>query len=373
MSAAVEGVAKRLTEILQESGYQPVSPPILQPLEVFLEYAGEDIRRRLYSVADIGGGSNCLRPDLTIPTCRHYLASPDGKNGKETRLCYRGPAFRYHSKGSPKPSEFLQAGAEYFGGADAEEADAEIMSLAIDGLRRIGCDGFEIEVGDLNLFNALADSIAESSPWGTDLKQAFHQSEERFAKLLRQASSKPDERDEAPPMLSEDALQQLEEIPEDIPLGGRSIEEIKARFLERMERRALPPLPDKIASMLQGFVEIRAPFPKALEEIRQAADAAELDITAALDCLHRRAECLRARGIDLDNAHFSTGFGRRLGYYTGFVFELRVGEMQIAAGGRYDHLAIALGSERAIAAVGYAARPDRIAALYPEVIARLTP
>ncbi|MCY4038007.1 MAG: ATP phosphoribosyltransferase regulatory subunit [Hyphomicrobiales bacterium] len=362
----VENVSFALARILQEAGYTPVSTPILQPLEVFLEYAGEDIRKRLYSVADIGGGEHCLRPDLTIPTCRHYLASSNGANGAEARLCYRGDAFRYHSKNSPKPSQFPQVGAEYFGGNNPIEADAEIMALAIDGLRRLGCESFEMEIGDLHLFDALAESIGKISPWGERLRQVFHRSEERFDKLLQLARE-----DSRPTRRETSGKDDAEPISADMVLGGRSVEEIRARFDERAERRSLPPLPEDIGAMLEKFLCIRAPFPRALKDIRTVAKA--IDIAPALERLEQRAECLRKQGIDLKDAVFSAGFGRRLGYYTGFVFEARVGEMQIAAGGRYDHLLQALGSEREIPAVGFAARPDRISALFPEAAGRLEP
>ena len=355
----IENVSFALTRMLRDAGYNTVFTPILQPLEVFIEYAGEDIRKRLYSVADIGGGEHCLRPDLTIPTCLHYLASSNGENGVETRLCYRGDAFRYHSKGSPKPSQFPQVGAEYFGGCNIEEADAEIMTMAIDGLRRLGCENFEVEIGDLHLFDALADSIGEFSPWGERLRQVFYRSNKRFDKLLKLAKTDP--RQTPPEVLDKNAP---ELINTDMVFGGRSIEEIQARFAERLERRSLPPLPDAISAMLEKFLRIRSPFPQALRDIRNSING--IDITSALECLERRAECLCKCGISLDETIFSTNFGRRLGYYTGFVFEARVGEMQIAAGGRYDQLLQALGSERRIPAVGFAIRPDRVASLFPK-------
>ena len=375
----VEGVALGLDELFQKAGYQSVFPPILQPLEMFLEYAGEDIRKRLYSVSDSAGGEYCLRPDLTIPCCRLYLASLDGAADEERRLCYRGTAFRHHAGASGKPSEFLQVGAEYFGCTDAEEADAEIMSLALSSLRALGCEGFELEMGDLRLFDAFLDAIGESPKreiffWSRRLKEAFHQSDKEFRLLLQQAAATAQERRAARPDAktedAETALRLLESLPADAPLGGRSPEEIRARFLERQERQNLPPLPQKIHQALREFLRIRAPFPQAVKDIRRICAQADIDMGAASEKLNRRAECLHRRGIATDAVCLATTFGRRLGYYTGFAFELRVGAVQIAAGGRYDRLLQALGSARAIPAVGCALRPDRIAALWPDAAAR---
>lgn len=376
LSSDIECVAAQLSELLQQAGYIAVSPPILQPLEVFLEYAGEDIRKRLFSVMDIGGGEYCLRPDLTIPTCRHYLASVDGRVTVENRLCYHGMAFRYHSKCSSKPSEFLQTGAEYFGASDREKADAEVMALAIDGLRSIGCNGFEAEMGDLRLFGAFVDGIAKKSSskisfWCRSLKQVFHKSDKSFRRLLRQAATAPEDRQKKYASREEE-LKQLSSIAIEAPMGGRGIMEIQARFRERLERQSLPPLPRETFEVLESFLGIRAPFSQAFGQIRRICDEADIDLSEVLASLERRTECLRACGTNPDKACFSIGFGRRLGYYTGFAFELRLGDVQIAAGGRYDHLLQALGSDRAIPAVGYAARPDRIAALWPEAARKLS-
>src|SRR5437667_6235790 len=77
----------------ERAGYTRVAPAILQPAEPFLDLSGEDIRRRMYLVADPAGGDElCLRPDLTIPAARDYLASPQA--GRPATYCYLGPVFR---------------------------------------------------------------------------------------------------------------------------------------------------------------------------------------------------------------------------------------------------------------------------------------
>src|SRR3981189_3736245 len=77
----------------ERAGYVPIAPPTLQPAGPFLDLSGEDIRRRMYLVNDPAGGELCLRPDLTIPVARDYLASPAaGQPGGFSYLC---PLFRY--------------------------------------------------------------------------------------------------------------------------------------------------------------------------------------------------------------------------------------------------------------------------------------
>src|SRR6201984_1458498 len=94
----------------ERAGYARVAPAILQPAEPFLDLSGEDIRRRMLLTTDPEGRELCLRPDLTIPVSRAYLASPDA--GKASGFCYLGAVFR-HREGAA--AEFLQAGIESFG------------------------------------------------------------------------------------------------------------------------------------------------------------------------------------------------------------------------------------------------------------------
>ena len=103
-----------------QAGYSRAEPDILQPAEPFLDLSGEDIRKSLYLTTDPSGEELCLRPDLTIPVARDYLAS--GRAGQAAGFCYLGPVFRYRGG---RPSEFLQAGIESFGRQDRAAARSE--------------------------------------------------------------------------------------------------------------------------------------------------------------------------------------------------------------------------------------------------------
>ncbi len=103
-----------------QAGYVRAEPAILQPAEPFLDLSGEDIRKSLYLTTDASGEELCLRPDLTIPVARGYLASSQA--GQPAGFSYLGPVFRYRGG---QASEFLQAGIESFGRQDRPAADAE--------------------------------------------------------------------------------------------------------------------------------------------------------------------------------------------------------------------------------------------------------
>src|ERR671931_157068 len=119
-TSAADTRAEARVASYERAGYRRVTPAIVQPAEPFLDLSGEDIRRRMYLTTDPQGHELCLRPDLTIPVSRDYLASPAA--GQPRGFCYLGPVFRHRPEGV---GEFLQAGIESFGREDTAAADAE--------------------------------------------------------------------------------------------------------------------------------------------------------------------------------------------------------------------------------------------------------
>src|ERR1700728_4860653 len=87
--------AQALVASLGRAGDARLDPAVLQPAEPFLDLSGEDIRRRMFLTTDPDGRELCLRPDLTIPVSRDYLASPAA--GKPAGFCYLGAVFRHRA------------------------------------------------------------------------------------------------------------------------------------------------------------------------------------------------------------------------------------------------------------------------------------
>src|SRR3979490_3167568 len=161
--------ADTLLQSFAQAGYVHAEPDILQPADPFLDLSGEDIRKSLYLTTDATGEELCLRPDLTIPVARDYLASP--RAGQPAGFSYLGPVFRYRGG---QPSEFLQAGIESFGRQDRAAADAEMLALALAGPARLGLKDVEIRTGDVALFNALIDALGLYPVWRRRLIKDFN-------------------------------------------------------------------------------------------------------------------------------------------------------------------------------------------------------
>src|SRR6202795_3528672 len=152
-----------------QAGYLRSEPAILQPAEPFLDLSGEDIRKSLYLTTDPGGEELCLRPDLTIPVARDYLAS--GRAGQPAGFSYLGPVFRYRGG---RPSEFLQGGIESFRRQGRAAAVAEILALARGAASAFGLTEVEIRTGDMALFIALIDALDLYPVWRRRLIKGFN-------------------------------------------------------------------------------------------------------------------------------------------------------------------------------------------------------
>src|ERR1700722_8694923 len=343
-----------------KAGYARAEPSILQPAEPFLDLSGEDIRKSLYLTTDAGGEELCLRPDLTIPVAREYLASP--RAGQPAGFSYLGPVFRYRGG---RPSEFLQARGESFGRPDRAAAGAEMLALALEATRAVGLSEVEIRTGDVALFTALIDALNLYPVWRRRLLKDFNRKINLAQDIERITLSTGPGHNEYEGVLAALAgsdrkaalalVTDLMSIAGTTNVGGRSVSEIADRFLEQSTLKS-GALPRDALSLIKRFMAIEGDPDNAVAQLRALAADAKLDITAAIDAFESRVGFMAARGIDTGATRFSTSFGRGLDYYTRFEFELHArgdGVEPLVAGGRYDGLMSQLGSSTAIPAVGF--------------------
>lgn len=350
-----------------QAGYVRAEPAILQPAEPFLDLSGEDIRKSLYLTTDLSGEELCLRPDLTIPVARDYLAS--GRVGQPAGFSYLGPVFRYRSG---QASEFLQAGIESFGRQDRAAADAEMLALALEATSAFGVRDVEIRTGDVALFNALLDALDLYPVWRRRLVKDFNRKISLEQDLERLAAATAAKHSEYEGVLAALAgsdrkaalafVTDLMSIAGTTNVGGRTTAEIADRFLEQSTLKG-GALPREAITVLKRFLSIAGNPDEAVAELRALTADAKLDLTAAIDQFESRVGFMAARGIEVKQTRFSTAFGRGLDYYTGFEFELHHrgnGIEPLVAGGRYDGLMTQLGSAAPIPAVGFSVWVDAL-------------
>ncbi|MGR7993721.1 ATP phosphoribosyltransferase regulatory subunit [Xanthobacter sp. ZOL 2024] len=349
------------------AGYTRLDPPILQPADVFLDLSGESIRRRMFLTADAEGHELCLRPDLTIPVARAVLAD---QVPMPAAVSYLGPVFRFRGEGS---GEFRQAGVESFGRADIEAADAEILSLGLDVCALYGVERPEIRLGDVGLFAALLEALPLAPALRRRLLKDFGQG--RLDTEMPRAAPAPSPAAAhsgvlaalagGDPAAAKALITDLLSIAGITTVGGRSVSEIAARFLEQASLDAGGGLSDDTAAILTRYLAIRGQPEVASAQMRALATEAGIDLGGALDLFDRRTGFLTAHNVHLADVAFSTAFGRPLDYYSGMVFELHApgggAPGPLVAGGRYDRLLSRLGAETCVPAVGLAAWVERLA------------
>ncbi|OYY07902.1 MAG: ATP phosphoribosyltransferase regulatory subunit [Rhizobiales bacterium 35-68-8] len=352
----------------EDAGFARLDPPILQPADVFLDLSGESIRRRLYLTTDADGVELCLRPDLTIPVARELLATG---MSLPASVSYLGPVFRFRGEGS---GEFRQAGVESFGRGDSEAADADILGLGLETCAIYNVPEPQIRLGDVGLFSALLDALPLAPAWRRRLMKDFGQGR-LTADITRLGAARPANGAGhagvltalagADPEGAKALVTDLLSIAGITTVGGRSVSEIAARFLEQAALDAGDSVPAETSLLLSRYLSISGDPDAASARIRDLMAEAGLDLSAALERFDRRSGFLTTKGINLPDVAFSTAFGRPLDYYSGMVFELHdpAGRVNgpLVAGGRYDPLMTRLGAHQPVPAVGLAAWLERLA------------
>ena len=373
---ALEAQARVLLSVFTNADYEAVAPAIIQPADVFLDVVGESLRARTYVFTDPDGAELCLRPDLTVPTCRLHLARY-ADPGTPARYCYNGAAFRFQSQvaDARHPREFRQAGIERFGDRAREEAEAETVATVIRAIEAAGLKDWSIRLGDIGLFSSILDVAGLTPRWKKRLDDAFlkpvsfRDALKSFAVSARGASaSVPDtllsslRRDD--PAGSEAAVAAyLDE--KSIELAGtRTLADITAHLIDIAEDREEKPIDAAAVDLIKRYVGVAGPAAKAGETIVELLNGSGRGSGAALETYDRRLALLANSGVDLGRVTFSAEFGRTLAYYTGFVFEVHAkghgAESPIAGGGRYDGLMRAAGASVDVSAVGGAIHTERL-------------
>ncbi len=363
------GLGDILAAYFAASGYDRIEPPVLQPAAVFLDLSGEDMASRMFVTQDDRGAEFCLRPEYTIPVVRAYLASPQA--GEAAAFSCLGPVFRLRPPG--QDGEFLQAGIESFGRADSEAADAEILALALAGVRAAAGDApLAITIGDVALFKRLLDQLRLSPVWQRRLRRGFAHGL-ALSEILKPMVPAGADHSGVLAALEGTGKEGARALVSDLlsiagisSVGGRTTAEIAERFLAKASERAAAGPGAEQEAALRRFLAIKGDPDSASLELRALAQDTGLDMAAALDSFDARTGFIAACGLDVAALRFDAAFGRELDYYTGFVFEAhdprRADGRPVAGGGRYDRLARTLGAPRDIPAVGAAVWVDRLTA-----------
>ncbi|PKH45558.1 ATP phosphoribosyltransferase regulatory subunit, partial [Dehalococcoides mccartyi] len=267
-------------------GYEEVRTPMLEYLSLFTSSGTltPQMLKRVYSFLDWDGWSGervVLRPDGTIPAARLYIDSL--QEMEVARLCYTSNIFRFDETGK-KSRENWQLGAELIG-VTSPEANAELITLALETLARLGFEDVELRLSHAQLIKAV---LAQLEPNADEQHKIFDQLlDGDIALMSRLETEKP---------------------------------ELFRTLKLLMENKGTS------ASFLKNVMAMAGTAGGELEEPLN-------DFIAGVDVLDKLGVSYQ---IDLAS-------GKGFEYYTGVIFHLFVNGEHVGGGGRYDKLIPLLG------------------------------
>ena len=148
-------VEKALQECVRSYGYEDIQTPSFEFFDVFSREVGTTPSRELYKFFDKEGNTLVLRPDFT-PSIARCAAAYFLEEQVPLRFSYLGNTFTNTSNLQGKLKEVTQLGAELIND-DSVEADAEIISLVIEALKKLGLNSFRISIGQVDYFKGLCE------------------------------------------------------------------------------------------------------------------------------------------------------------------------------------------------------------------------
>lgn len=182
-------VEENLRQVFFLSGYDEVETPGFEFQEIFVDDSGENTRKDGIKFIDKDGEVLVLRPELTTPIAR--MAARKIQRFP-ARLFYICNAYGNENAYYSSQREFAQAGIELLGEADAS-ADAEVIAVAIDSLKRAGIENFRMEIGQVEFFKGLMEESGLTSEESEELRLLVDQKNDLAIELfLRNRSAEND-------------------------------------------------------------------------------------------------------------------------------------------------------------------------------------
>jgi len=299
----VEQVSRTISKLY---GYEEIITPVLESYELLAAKTSEEIRERMYTFKDLGDRKVAMRPEFTASVAR-LVVNKLKNEPKPMRLFSVGSLYRYDEPQYGRFREFWQSNYELFG-SERPEADAEILILTNNILKKLGLKNYCFKIGHTGILRGILTQEGLDDEKQNSVRQLLDK--KRWAEALEVAREAG---------VSRNGLVTLESLFE---TKGEDIFQVLSQIRDR----------------IQGYTSA----------------------LAAVDNLWRILELIKDSGEKLEVV-VEAGFARGLEYYTGMIFESYVPGIDIAlgGGGRYDKLIELFGGEP-ISAVGVAQGIDRI-------------
>lgn len=299
-------VAKKKAELrdkgictMQQAGYDLLQTPTLEYYETIGKISAIS-DNQLFKLLDSQGQTLVLRPDMTSPIAR-IAASKLLKEKMPVRLGYYSNVFRAQKREGGRPAEFEQMGVELIGD-DSLYADAEVIILASEILKKLEMDSGRIVIGHTQLLQLILKDF------GLD--------EEQIDKVRSELVAK----------------------------NSVGFEQLANQF-------------SLDADKTESFKALAAV--SALEEWESWIDVSNLQQRELFKGMQKLEKILNRNGL-AEFISYDLSFTSHMTYYTGVVFEIygAGSGFPLGNGGRYDGLMKQFGTQTG--ATGFGLRVDRL-------------
>lgn len=308
---AREAITRAVADLFAARGYVPIETPTLEVMDVMR--AGGRMPASPFKFFDSHDDLLAMRPDVTLQIARACATRMAAEEGP-LRFRYTQRVFREtETDNQALARELTQCGVECIGQAGSA-TDAEIIALFAEALVLAGVRDFTLGLATVGVLRALLERSGGAEPWKAAVLEAYHDSD--FVALDRLCAA---------------ALGIGPEDGAEVPEPGN----------------AAPAYADAIARLarIRGGQE-------AIDEVR--ALVSPLGCVADLDEFQAIYDQLVGEGLG-ERILVDFSVVSSFNYYTGMVFEAASPHLgaPLGAGGRYDRMIGAYGTDRPAAGFAF--------------------
>lgn len=323
-------IFENIKNIFQKFGFLPLETPAMEQLSVLMGKYGEEGDRLLFKILDSGDfakkinlsdfeqgykkittsiSEKGLRYDLTVPFARFVVMNRNDLVFPFKRYQIQ-PVWRGDNPQRGRYREFYQCDADVVG-TDSLLCEAEIVLMINEVMEKLGIKNFSIKINNRKLLTAITEKIGMPG-CETDLCVA---------------------------------IDKLDKIGTD-----KVVEELKIKDFTELAIASLMPVLEFKGSNKEKFGFLKT-FLAGSETGQKGLE----EMTAVFEYTERF-------GLKETHLEFDLTLARGLSYYTGAIFEVKAGDVQIGSisgGGRYDNLTGVFGMP-GLSGVGISFGIDRI-------------
>lgn len=142
-----------LKDVFESYGFEPLETPSLEYEEILSEKYGDEGDKLMYKFKDLGGRSVALRYDQTVPLAR-VIAQYSNDLPMPFKRYQIQNVWRAENTQKGRYREFLQVDADIVG-TYSPLSDAEIISMSLKAVDKLGFKNVTLFINDRKIFNDL--------------------------------------------------------------------------------------------------------------------------------------------------------------------------------------------------------------------------